>query len=662
MRVGLSATLTTLLLLCNTVQARPSPAEAEAVYREADAGVDIRELLALKGWTSLSETSAQYATGQLWSPERRQMTACVVATATTAPAKLLETKGSAGFMVSGRAGALAVSGGGEIQADFMKVQKVTDSSTSVIDAFDLELSEKCSENLIKRRSSGIDISAWWVITETFNATVIERTCEGKEAVAKARIMLARGEISGESSCSEETIETGVIAFKGVPVTELLEDATMPVAVPAAASVPVAVAAPSQATASVDFGGVGRGLDVPERLRQQRCDETAKVDGEQARAARIVSAEQDAQSKARAAWSGLSAEFEMCVSLKRADRRDCIEAVEDWLGRARAMVVSIPAGVEPIETECGTRQPVYEAVERTVVASDVKKAEMLLTRLQSADLKSTAPEQRVYTWADEDINADSIGGGGAVSGSTNSIGMSFVTISPGSFVMGCTAEQTNCWHDEKPAHTVTLSRGFEIQTTEVTQGQYRAVMGTNPSRFSSCGSDCPVEKVSWVDAIKFANALSKKEGLSPAYSGSGDSIRWDKSANGYRLPTEAEWEYAARAGKATRYSGSNEVGDVAWTGSNSSSKTHKVGTKKANAWGLHDMSGNVWEWCWERYGSSSYRSSPGADPVGATSGDYRVLRGGSWFYGPTLARVAGRYRIHPIARANDGGLRLLRTSP
>jgi formylglycine-generating enzyme required for sulfatase activity len=641
MRFGFLVGLATLLLLGNTVQARPSPAEAKAVYLEADAGVDIRELLALKGWTSLSETSAQYATGQLWSPERKQMTACVEAEANTAPAKLVETKGSAGFMVSGRAGALAVSGGGEIQAEFIKVQKVTDSSTSVIDAFDLDLSERCRRNLIKRRSAGIDISAWWVITETFNATVIERSCEGKEAVAKAQIMLARGEISGESNCSEETIETGVIAFKGVPVTALLKNATVPVAVPIAASVPTAVAVPSQATASVDFGGGGGGLGVVERLRQQRCDETAKVKGQKARVARLGTAEEGAQSKAGAAWSGQSAELEMCASLKRAERGGCIEAVKAWLGVARAMVVSIPAGVEPIETECGTRQPVYEAVERAVVASDVKAAEVLLTRLESADPMSA---------------------GGPVRGSTNSIGMKFVTISPGSFEMGCTAEQSDCNADEKPAHTVTLTRGFQIQATEVTQGQYRAVMGSNPSKFSSCGLDCPVEKVSWNDAIKFANALSKKEGLSPAYSGSGASTRWDQSANGYRLPTEAEWEYAARGGKATRYSGSDKLGDVAWTSANSSSTTHKVGTKKANAWDLHDMTGNVWEWCWDWYDSSYYNSSPGTDPVGATSGDIRVRRGGSWYFEPASARVADRDRYNPVIRNGNLGLRLARTSP
>ena len=155
------------------------------------------------------------------------------------------------------------------------------------------------------------------------------------------------------------------------------------AVASTAPAPVASYSPSQAFSSVDFGGVGRGLDVPERLRQQRCDETAKVDGEQARAARLAVAEQEAQTKARTAWSGQSAELEMCASLKRAERDGCIEVVEAWLGVARAMVVSIPAGVESIETECGTRQPVYEAVERTVVASDVKKAESLLVRLQSA---------------------------------------------------------------------------------------------------------------------------------------------------------------------------------------------------------------------------------------------------------------------------------------
>jgi sulfatase modifying factor 1 len=251
--------------------------------------------------------------------------------------------------------------------------------------------------------------------------------------------------------------------------------------------------------------------------------------------------------------------------------------------------------------------------------------------------------------------------------TSSIGMEFVTISPGSFEMGCTPEQLRCASAEKPVHTVSLTRGFQIQTTEVTQGQYRAVMGNNPSHFSSCGLDCPVEKVRWVDAIKFANALSKKEGLTPAYSGTGDSIRWDKSASGYRLPTEAEWEYAARAGSLTVFSGSNGYEDVAWTWSNSEKRTHRVGTKQPNGWGLYDMSGNVAEWCWDFYDDTYYSSSQGADPDGPKSGLSHVFRGGSWGSNPGGGRVAFRYGLdpnnpHTDPMLNTFGLRLVRTSP
>ena len=403
-------------------------------------------------------------------------------------------------------------------------------------------------------------------------------------------------------------------------------------------------APSQAFSNADFSRSGGVLGVAAMLREQQCDETAKVEGGKARKARLAAAVQEAQSKAKNAWAAQAEELEMCTRLKRAKRDACIDAVRAWLGVARSMAVSIPAGVEPVETECGSRQPVYEAIERTVAGADVKTAELLLTRLQSADLKL----------------AELLGL--TVVGSTNSIGMEFVTIDRGRFEMGCTPEQAGCANKEKPAHTVTLNRGFQIQTTEVTQGQYRAVMGENPSEFSTCGSDCPVETVSWHSAIKFANALSKKEGLVPAYSGTGDSIRWDERANGYRLPTEAEWEYAARAGQATLYSGSNEVTDVAWIKSNSGNSTHKVGTKQPNGWGLYDMSGNVWEWCWDWYGRSYYASSPGADPGGVSFGDERIFRGGSWYSLTDSARVGFRFKYKPTMRSYYIGFRLIRPSP
>ena len=236
----------------------------------------------------------------------------------------------------------------------------------------------------------------------------------------------------------------------------------------------------------------------------------------------------------------------------------------------------------------------------------------------------------------------------------SIGMKFFTISPGSFNMGCTPELLDCRKGQKPAHTVTLTRGFQIQTTELTQGQYRAVMGENPSLLSSCGSGCPVERVTWYDAIEFANALSRNEGLKPVYSGSGVSIRWDKSANGYRLPTEAEWEYAARGGQATLHSASNEVSGVTLSDSNSGGRTHNSGAKKSNLADLHDMAGGVWEWCWDWYDGSYYSSSPDADPVGPASGVLRASRGGG-------GQLHGRARVDPTFGYDYIGIRLVRTS-
>jgi formylglycine-generating enzyme required for sulfatase activity len=245
-----------------------------------------------------------------------------------------------------------------------------------------------------------------------------------------------------------------------------------------------------------------------------------------------------------------------------------------------------------------------------------------------------------------------------SAGTTSIGMKFVAIAGGSFQMGSPSSEKGRSSDETQ-HRVRLSKSFLMSTTEVTQGQWQAVMGSNPSGFSSCGADCPVENVSWFDAVKFANALSKKEGLRAAYRLSGKSVSWNKTATGYRLPTEAEWEYAARGGEEYVYSGSNTLSAVGWSNENSGSKTHKVAGKRANAWGLYDMSGNVYEWCWDWYGKD-LRSS--TDPVGAQSGDYRVGRGGSWFSKPAGARVADRDWYTPGYRFYNLGLRLVRTNP
>lgn len=203
------------------------------------------------------------------------------------------------------------------------------------------------------------------------------------------------------------------------------------------------------------------------------------------------------------------------------------------------------------------------------------------------------------------------------------------------------------------HRVTLTKGFYMQTTEVTQGQWKAVMGNNPSRFKNCGDDCPVELVSWDDVQEFINKLNLRFGHGTTY----------------RLPTEAEWEYAARAGSKTAfasggisklYCGYNFNLDVmGWYCGNANKKTHPVAQKQSNAWGLYDMHGNVSEWCQDRYGD--YPSGSATDPTGPSSGSLRVYRGCCWIEFARFCRSAFRGRLKPGRRDNSLGFRLLRNS-
>jgi formylglycine-generating enzyme required for sulfatase activity len=249
-------------------------------------------------------------------------------------------------------------------------------------------------------------------------------------------------------------------------------------------------------------------------------------------------------------------------------------------------------------------------------------------------------------------------------------MTFVLIPAGSFIMGSPADEPGRNNDEQ-RHQVTLPRPFYLQTTEVTQAQWQAVMGNNPSHFIHCGRNCPVENVSWNDVHAFIRKLNALE-----------------KTDRYRLPTEAEWEYAARAGTSTAlYSGPLQVlgyhnapalDGIAWYGGNSCAAyagafdcgswpekqyacircgTHPVGGKQPNAWGLYDMLGNVWEWVQDAYGA--YATGPVTDPTGPAGGSSRVFRGGSWNYNVRFSRCAYRLDIAPESRLSFIGFRLVR---
>ena len=215
------------------------------------------------------------------------------------------------------------------------------------------------------------------------------------------------------------------------------------------------------------------------------------------------------------------------------------------------------------------------------------------------------------------------------------------IPAGEFMMGSPESEKNRDNDEGPVHRINISKGFYIGIYQVTQEQYMAVMGKNPSHFS--GTNLPVEQVTWDNAVEFCKKLSWKEGKI------------------YRLPTEAEWEYACRAGTNTRFyygDDDSQLADYGWYESNSGDQTHPVGQKKPNAFGLYDMHGNVWEWSGDCYDENYYKKCPTADPQGPNGGQHRVLRGGSWFLYLEFCRSASRSGFMPGDLHSDIGFRVV----
>jgi formylglycine-generating enzyme required for sulfatase activity len=257
-----------------------------------------------------------------------------------------------------------------------------------------------------------------------------------------------------------------------------------------------------------------------------------------------------------------------------------------------------------------------------------------------------------------------------------VGMVYVPA--GTFIMGSPTDEPGRGSDETQ-HQVTLTGAIYVSTYEVTQSEWVAVMGWNESSFP--GVNRPVETVTWYDAVSYCNQRSTADGLMPAYTLTGvvysgnhitsATVTWNQAGNGYRLLTEAEWEYACRATSTTAFCNGGitnlqctpldpNLDQVGWYCGNASSMTHDVGGKTANASGLKDMHGNVWEWCWDRYGA--YPAGQLTDPTGPASGSYRVMRGGCWSDYAQHCRSAYRTLIYPDGRGYFLGFRLSRTAP
>lgn len=249
---------------------------------------------------------------------------------------------------------------------------------------------------------------------------------------------------------------------------------------------------------------------------------------------------------------------------------------------------------------------------------------------------------------------------AVAAARRSPLVDLVPIPGGTFRMGSPESEEGRSDHEGPVHEVRLLP-FECMRFPVTRRLYCQIAGTDPGWSERDADERPVNNVSWLDAVSFCNLLSEREGLTLCYRIDGDDVTWQRAANGYRLLTEAEWEYACRAGSTTRWSfGDDEkrLGKFSWFGGNSSGEPQPAGRKKPNAWGLHDMHGNMYEWCWDWFGP--YSKAATSDPVGPPEGQDRVVRGGAFNYTPKFLRSAFRNSFPPENRFRFIGFRCARS--
>jgi formylglycine-generating enzyme required for sulfatase activity len=613
----------------------------------------LRETLLDQGWTPTVEQSSMMKVGDVRKPDGTPAAYAEKCFPNASPrsgvkvsAEIVQTLSAGGRVRLGLVSATA--DGYQYQ-----IKTFADPLVEEMDDLDLAgLSKDCRDYFATQVIAG-----WVVVKSTLAAMVTEKLCREADASVSA-VVVGQVQATLDQECSASSNGHVTVALKTVPVTALM-------GLPTARTEIVVPAGP--ASEFVFRASFDTSLSVDEALKEQNCAAEASSAAAATRAKNVAAAVAGEQAKATAAWGTLGPAAEKCTAVvDSATRKGCADKVAAFVAQAEALTIEVTAGFETVATACGSRQVPLAAERPSVPVAEVASARAMMVRLQQP---GAAPPGQSY-----DVR-----------------GYTMVALAPGSFDMGCTPGQGSvCDDDEKVVHRVELTAPLWIGETEVTQGLYRAVTGKSPSGFSTCGDDCPVEQVTWCDAVAFANALSVAERLRPAYTvpsgfvvgmsedacnAASPKVAWDRMADGYRLPTEAEWEYAARAGQDLPYSGGAEVGAVAWygpytwngsevvtgTGGNSGEKTHQVATRRANAWGLHDMSGNVWEWTADWY-ASTYTAGTAKNPPGPGAGDQRVYRGGGFALDAAWVRVALRFGDTPGYSVLFLGFRLARGVP
>lgn len=335
----------------------------------------------------------------------------------------------------------------------------------------------------------------------------------------------------------------------------------------------------------------------------------------------------------------------------------LEQSQSWFAR-RLLPEGRKAVAEVERRFKGDEVRLQVAVAEAVSAAEMADGEQILAaeELRSETVRLAGLEQRLASGHRELLDPLGIEPASAA----GELPIAMARVEAGRFWMGTADTGDRRYADEVPLRRVELTRPYAISVVPVTQALYLAVTGDDPARYRDPVR--PVERVTWYDAARFCNGLSQLCGLEAAYHiGPGEEprVRWRREANGFRLPTEAEWEKAARADQAFEFAGSDDPGRVAWYARNAGSQTHPVGQKAPNGIGLYDMSGNVIEWCWDGYAADVYRTTEPRDPVGPDGAAERVARGGSAAHGEDAARVAARSSVKPGATDVFLGFRVAR---